>query len=386
MSRTIRHSNRTTDVQPIEPLNEASPTPVTEHQEIPPGLPDWRDEYGFTPMENGENEWRLSVGKPPLRPSNPRSVDPDPTPQARPAAPEPVEVRKPVALVPAPSKRAAIVFTDTLLKPPTHKARRKRADRLGFFFTQKDRYLVEEIIAHGYLTNIQAARIFNVTPSGIAKRASRLIAAGLLENSRRAVTGACCLIATTAGAKHVGMNFGFPKTTPSMQRWDHHDAVVTLYPHLRQTEPEAGVWITEREIRACITREAQNIAATKRGEDAPWTEAELMSPRVRRLAPWTAVPPKGGYAKWHAPIYSNAGTIQSRKQPDGMLLRPDALAVVVECELSLKDVKGSGGYSEMAEAYLRSALDGVIQPRIRYFTAEAKGNSKTIKGASPRRS
>ncbi|MSW82437.1 MAG: hypothetical protein F2840_14980 [Actinobacteria bacterium] len=235
-------------------------------------------------------------------------------------------------------------------------------------------------MAHGYLTNIQAARIFNVTPSGIAKRASRLLEAGLLENSRRAVTGACCLMATTAGAKHVGMNFGFPKTTPSMQRWDHHDAVVTLYPHLRETEPEAGVWITEREIRSCITREAQNSAATKKGEDAPWTEAELMSPRVRRLAPWTAVAPKGGYAKWHAPIYSNAGTVMSRKQPDGMLLRPDALPVVLEVELSLKDVKGSGGYSEMAEAYLRSALDQVIQPRIRYFTAEAKGNSKTIKG------
>ncbi|NQW73538.1 MAG: hypothetical protein HQ453_12475 [Actinobacteria bacterium] len=29
---------------------------------------------------------------------------------------------------------------------------------------------------------------------------------------------------------------------------------MTRYPHLRQTEPEAGVWITESEICACITR------------------------------------------------------------------------------------------------------------------------------------
>ena len=140
MSRTIRHSNRTPTVQPVnEALNDATPSAAAvEHREIPAELPDWRDEYGFTPMEVGENEWRLSVGKPPLRPSNPRSVEPDPTPQARPAAPEPVEVCKRVALVPAPSKRAAIVFTDTLAKPPTHKARRTRADRLGFYFSEKD--------------------------------------------------------------------------------------------------------------------------------------------------------------------------------------------------------------------------------------------------------
>ena len=110
MSRTIRHSNRTPDVQPVnEAPNEANPTAVAENQEIPPELPDWRDEYGFTPMENGENEWRLSVGKPPLRPSNPRSVEPDPTPQARPAAPEPLRVRKPVALVPADRSRDVAV-------------------------------------------------------------------------------------------------------------------------------------------------------------------------------------------------------------------------------------------------------------------------------------
>lgn len=38
MSRTIRHSNRTPTVQPIEPLCKASPTVVAENQETPAEL------------------------------------------------------------------------------------------------------------------------------------------------------------------------------------------------------------------------------------------------------------------------------------------------------------------------------------------------------------
>lgn len=339
-------------------------------------LEDRRDAGGYTYAEHCDNAARVAAGQEPRPPIHPRATTPQPVePTPTPAPQQPTA--KPA---PAVAPRQRIRFLDDYKRKPRPKTRKKRIDKGAVYFTAIDRALLEEITAWGYLTYGDIGLLLGRDRSTISKRIKRLVKVGFLHLRHRGPDGSSMVITPTAkGMRAVGMGDGYKAASPSMTNWNHHSFAVAVAAYIRHSAPQMGVWMTEREIVAAHTLATRNAEAVKKGEPAAFER--VISPRILRLAPWTANWPLDAPLKWAPPVYSAGGTEKSRRRPDGFLLIEGQPPRIVELELTPKHrgrTAETGNYSEMKTTYLYGALDGVFNPVVVYFVSEAQRNGGQI--------
>lgn len=339
-------------------------------------LEDRRDADGYTYAEHCDNVARVAAGqvaRPPIHPrvTTPPPVEPTPTPASQQPTAKPA---------PAIAPRQRIKFLDDYKRKPRPKTRKRRIDKGAVYFTAIDRALMEEVTAWGYLTYGDISLLFGRDRSTISKRIKRLVKVGFLHLRHRGPDGSSVVITPTAkGMRAVGMGDGYKAASPSMTNWNHHSFGIAVAAFIRHSAPQMGVWMTEREITAAHTLATRNAEAVKRGEPAPFER--VISPRILRLAPWTANWALDAPLKWAPPVYSAGGTVKSRRHPDGFLLVEGQPPRILELELTPKH-RGrspeSGNYAEMKTTYLYGALDGAFDPVVLYFASEAQRNGQQI--------
>ena len=347
-------------------------------------LEDRRDADGYTYAEHCDNVARVAAGQSPRPPHQPRVATASTVEPQQALAPALEVTRTPTVVavkgVSAVAPRQRIRFLDDYQRRPRPKTRKKRIDRGAVYFTAIDRALMEEITAWGYLTYGDIGLLLGRDRSTISKRIKRLVKVGFLRLRHRGPDGSSVVITPTAkGMRAVGMGDGYKASSPSMTNWNHHSFGVAVAAYLRHNAPQMGVWMTEREVIAAHTLATRNADAVKRGENAPFEQ--VISPRILRLAPWTANWALDTPLKWAPHVYSAGGMVKSRRHPDGFLLVEGAAPRILELELTPKH-RGrspeSGNYAEMKTTYLYGALDGVFDPVVLYFVSEAQRNGAQI--------
>lgn len=348
---------------------------TSRHPWVP--LDDRRDNDGYTYAEHCDNVARVEAGQEPRPPMQPRVIPPTPETTPEPTSPTVVAPAEETArAVP----RQRIRFLDDYRRKPRPKTRRRRIDKGAVFFTAIDRALLEETTAWGFLTYRDIGLLLARDRSTVSKRVKRLVKVGFLHLRHRGPDGSSVVITPTAkGMRAVGMGDGYKAASPSMTNWNHHSFAIAVAAFLRHNAPQLGVWMTEREIIAAHTLATRNAEAVNKGEPRPFEQ--VVSPRIRRLAPWTNDWDITAPLKWAPPVYSDAGTVKGHRQPDGFLLREGRRPQICELELTPKHrgrSRQSGNYSEMKTTYLRGVLDEVFDARVLYFVSEAQGNGGKI--------
>ena len=176
-----------------------------------------------------------------------------------------------------------IVFTaaDRVVK----RKRKKRLKPAGIFLDDKNRSIIELVIAYGWLSRFQLSDLLGIPPKTIHKRAHKLSAFGLLNDRSKGASGEVLYVPTRAGMRAVNMAKGFKVTTPTLQTLNHNDGLVATALRFKESPRRHGLVITEREI----------VAAVATGN---------LSPRLQRIAPWAQTQFVGQFGNWKSLIPS----------------------------------------------------------------------------------
>ena len=254
------------------------------------------------------------------------------------------------------SERDALTAEDHVTK----KKRKKRLSHGGKFVDEKDRAIVELVIAYGWLSRFQLSDLLGISAVTIHRRAQRLAAVGFINDLSRGAAGEVLYVPTRAGMRTVGMAKGFKVTTPTYQTMNHNDGLVAAALRFKESPRRHGLVVTEREIEAAAM-------------------TGVLSPRVQRIAPWAQQQFQGRLKTWLPVADAISGTGKGFKRPDMLLIIQGQPPTVVELEITQKSAIRH--YVRILEAYDGAQKAGHIANPIIYVTVEVAGNHNDIKKA-----
>lgn len=195
--------------------------------------------------------------------------------------------------------------------------RKKRLKPAGIFLDDKNRFIIELVIAFGFLSRFQLSDLLGIPSKAIHKRAHRLSACGLLDGKSRGASGEVLYVPTRLGMRSVGMAKGFKVTTPTFQTMNHKDGLVATALRFMESPNRHGLVVTEQEITAAVA-------------------TGQLSPRIRRQAPWAQEQFQDRFKTWLPVADAISGTGKGFKRPDMLLIKEGQPPTAVELEVTQK--------------------------------------------------
>ncbi len=242
----------------------------------------------------------------------------------------------------------------------TNRKRRASLNRGGMLFTDRDRDLLQLVVAFGWLSKRNLGLLVGTKPRNLERRLAQLVAFGLLNDRSRGFASETLYTVTRLTLRWSGMGTaeGFRMSRPSAQVITHSDALVACC--LRFQEGNSGsVFVTEREVAAAAA-------------------SGILSARIQSQAPWAQQQFAGHFKSW----ILDAGTIAGKesggvKRPDGLLLTQGKLPQAIEMEVTKKTTLES--YRRFLLAYDDAILKSHLQPTVYVITGEVTDATAAIR-------